>query len=169
MIRALALGALIAVASAGVARAGTVTGSARGADVIWISSGVATTGAIAEMRNRDKTFVPPLLVVPAGAEVRFPNDDPFYHSIYSISAADPFDIGYYGPGPGKVVAFPHAGIVRVHCHIHASMSGTIVVVDGPATEPLGPTFALTDVPPGTWTLHFWSDAAGERTERVTVR
>lgn len=162
----LALAAVLACVSPAVA--GTVAGPTRGAQVIWISDRQPPGALQGEMRNKDKTFVPPLLVVPAGSDVRFPNDDPFYHSIYSISPAGPFDIGYYGTGPGKVVTFSHAGIVEVHCHIHVTMDGTIVVVDGPSVRPTGARFSLPEIPRGTWILHFWSHRSGEKTTRVTV-
>ncbi len=161
--------ALLFALTMATAHAGTVAGPSRGAQVIWISDGQPPKPAEAEIHNQNKTFVPPLLIVPVGSDVRFPNDDPFYHSIYSISPAGPFDIGFYGTGPGKVVTFSHAGIVEVHCHIHVTMDGTIVIVDGPSIQPDGDRFSLPNIPAGTWTLHYWSRAAGETTTRVTVR
>lgn len=154
----LAAAFLLATAST-AARAGIIAGQARGAHVIWISDGQPPKPAEAEIHNQNKTFVPPLTIVPVGPDVR----------IYSISPAGPFDIGYYGPGPGKVVNFPNAGIVEVHCHIHVTMDGTIVVVDGPSVQPDGDRFSLPNIPAGTWILHYWSHAAGETTTRVTVR
>ncbi|HVA28628.1 MAG TPA: carboxypeptidase regulatory-like domain-containing protein, partial [Candidatus Baltobacteraceae bacterium] len=121
-----------------------------------------------EMRNRDRTFIPPFVVIPVGSSIRFPNDDPFYHSIYSNSTADPFDIGYYGPGPGKSVVFNTTGVVEVHCHIHASMHATIVVADGPYTIAAGGSYTLENVPPGKYTMHAWTPGSGERTINVNV-
>src|SRR5437867_4173159 len=42
--------------------------------------------------QRDKAFVPDLLVVPQGTTVEFPNWDPFSHNVFSRSRAAPFDL-----------------------------------------------------------------------------
>jgi len=120
------------------------------------------------MVNHDKTFLPSLLVVPVGSTVRFPNEDPFYHSIYSDSPLDPFDIGYYDTGPGKVVRFAKAAIVNVHCHIHVYMHATIVVVDGPFARADDGRYRLQGVPSGTYVLHVWDALRGERTQSVRI-
>lgn len=148
--------------------AATVHG-ATDAAVVWIGGlpQMVQAGEF-EMRNRERTFVPPFIVVPVGSSIRFPNDDPFYHSIYSDSKLDPFDIGYYGPGPGKSVVFDTPGIIDVHCHIHASMHATIVVADGPYAVAAGGNYTLANVPAGKFTLHAWIPGSGERTLSVTV-
>jgi len=38
-------------------------------------------------------FEKPLLVIPTGATVAFPNNDPDYHNIYSLSRPKRFDLG----------------------------------------------------------------------------
>ena len=120
------------------------------------------------MRNKEKAFVPDVLVVPVGSSVRFPNEDPFFHSIYSDSKIDPFDIGYYGPGPGKSVLFAQPGVIAVHCHIHASMHATIVVTDGPFATSEGGRYEIDGVPPGKHALHAWDPTHGERTLSIVV-
>jgi len=152
------------------ASAATVHG-ATDAAVLWISTPAAPPPALAqpaEMRNSSRTFIPPIVVIPAGSSVRFPNDDPFYHSIYSNSPDDPFDIGYYGPGPGKVVEFDKPAVVEVHCHIHASMHAAIVVVDGPSGIAQNGTYSIANVPAGKYTLHAWDPDHGEQTLQVAV-
>ena len=160
---ALALGALC-----GSASAATLVG-ATSATVVWVSvANYVPSTATYEMRNRDKSFLPPFLVIPAGASVRFPNDDAFYHSIYSSSPADPFDIGYYDNGPGKVVPFPKPGVIIVKCHIHAFMMSIIIVTDGPSSGTAYGTYRLDDVPPGAHVIHMWSQTHGESTQRIRV-
>jgi plastocyanin len=152
------------------ATAATVHG-ATGAAAVWISTPESPPSPLpqpAEMRNTHRTFQPPFVVIPAGSSVRFPNDDPFFHSIYSDSPADPFDIGYYGTGPGKVVEFDKPAIVDVHCHIHASMHAAVVVVDGPYAVVDNGTYSIANVPPGKHTLHAWDPDRGERTQTVVV-
>lgn len=167
---ALALGAglvLSRLAACGGAEAATVTGSVSSASIVWIAGPIPKT-PVQEMRNSNKTFVPELIVVPIGGTVRFPNDDPFFHSIYSGSDADPFDIGFYEMGPGKDVTFDRAGVLDVRCHIHASMHATIVVVDGPYLRTEG-AFSFGNVAAGDVALSAWNAADGLRTQRVRVK
>jgi plastocyanin len=137
--------------------------------VVWVSAADAVPPPVqAVLTNHHRSFIPSTIVIPVGSTVRFPNLDPFYHSIYSTSAADPFDIGFYDTGPGKIVSFAHAGIVQVHCHIHVSMHATIIVVDGPFAQRSNGRYVLTGVPVGVHTLHAWNPLLGERTISVRV-
>lgn len=160
--------ALVCAFAPAAAHAATVHGSTDAA-IVWIASqrGLIKE-ADGEMRNRNRTFIPPYIVIPVGSSVTFPNDDPFYHSIYSDSKIDPFDIGYYGNGPGKSVEFDNPGVVSVHCHIHASMHATIVVADGPYAVASNGAYSIANVPAGKQTLHAWSPDFGERTFTVEV-
>uniref|UniRef100_E6PF98 Blue (type 1) copper domain-containing protein n=1 Tax=mine drainage metagenome TaxID=410659 RepID=E6PF98_9ZZZZ len=115
----------------------------------WVPGTQAAPPIDAVMRNKDKAFVPDVLVVPVGSSVRFPNEDPFFHSIYAAGSPDNFDIGFYGTGPGKVVRFMHPGTVNVHCHIHVFMHGIIVVAAGIAASATDGTLVLQGVPVGT--------------------
>lgn len=150
------------------ASAAEVSGTVQEPSIVWINDGSRADETLATMRNKDRQFVPGTIVIRAGMSVQFPNDDPIYHSIYSTSQLDPFDIGFYGFGPGKVVPFSKAGIVEVRCHIHTSMHGVIVVADGPSTQGLVKSFSFGDVLAGTHTL-FMRDARGElKTKSIMV-
>jgi hypothetical protein len=144
-------------------RAASYTGVLAQAGVVWISDDSAPAALPeSEMRNTHKAFVPDLLVIT--------NDDAFFHSIYSESGPDAFDIGFYDNGPGKLVPFPKPGVVSVRCHIHGTMHATIIVVDGPwaQTHSSNQTYTLTNVRPGNHVLHRWSLEDGEQTSAVTV-
>ena len=152
------------------AGAATFSGTLAQPGVVWISDGSQPAALPeAEMRNIHKAFVPSLLVVTAGTSVRFPNDDTFFHSIYSAGPPDPFDIGFYDNGAGKSVGFNAAGIVTVRCHVHGSMHATIVVVDGPWAQTQQPNqpYVLKDIRTGKHTLHVWS-SDGEKTSVVSL-
>jgi plastocyanin len=148
--------------------AATVTGAAAEPSIVWISDRSVVADTETAMHNENREFVPDMIVIRAGTSVRFPNDDPFFHSIYSSSPTDPFDIGYYGFGPGKLVEFPHAGVVDVRCHIHARMRGTIVVTDGPSSGGFVTQFKLDGVLAGTHQLYFWNSRAGLKSVTVNV-
>lgn len=102
-------------------------------------------------------FAQSLLIVPVGTRVFFPNQDPDYHNIYSLSRNNRFDIGRYlkdeKPTPSRV--FKNPGIVRLNCEIHDHMRAYVVVVDSPyyARTDRGGNFKLTGIPAGSYTLH----------------
>ena len=152
----------------GVASAAEVRGTVSTPSVVWINDGSAPPARTLDMHNRDRQFVPGLIVVRTGQAVRFPNDDAFYHSIYSDSLSNPFDIGYYGTGPGKVIAFDKPGVVEVRCHIHFSMHGVIIVTEGPYTDGPVKSFDLQNVAPGTHTLFMRTEKGDVKSKTVTV-
>jgi plastocyanin len=77
---------------------------------------------VTEMLNQQGArFDPGLIVVPVGSTVGFPNSDPIFHNVFSLSKAQPFDLGYYPKGQSRTVKFNNPGVVQVYCHIHANM------------------------------------------------
>ena len=114
-----------------------------------------------EMKQRDKQFVPHVLAVPIGATVDFPNFDPIFHNAFSNFSGQPFDVGLYPPGTNQSVTFRTAGIVRVFCHIHSTMSAIIAVIPTPwyALTPESGRFSIPNVPPGEYDLHIFHERA----------
>jgi plastocyanin len=125
---------------------------------------------LASVAQRDTRFSAPLLVVPVGARVSFPNDDPIFHNVYSLSKTKSFDLGYFPKGQTRVVTFDQPGVVDVFCHLHAQMSTSIVVVPSASwTQPDGSgDFTLKDVPDGEVEIVAWHRAAGFFRRRVVV-
>src|ERR1022692_2211759 len=103
--------------------------------VVWLEpvNGKAAVPANghARMVQKDKTFTPHILAVGLGTTVEFPNFDPIFHNAFSNYDGKVFDIGLYPPGTSRSVTFSRAGIVRVFCNIHATMSAVIAVLDTP--------------------------------------
>ena len=96
--------------------------------------------ASAVMDQRDKTFVPRVLVVQRGAAVRFPNSDQIRHHVYSFSEPKRFELRLYKGTPAEPVVFDRAGTVVLGCNIHDSMIAFVRVVDTPwfaKTDPSG--------------------------------
>ena len=123
-----------------------------------------------EMAQQDTVFVPSLVVVPVGSTVRFPNQDPFFHNVFSYSSAGRFDLGRYPRGESKDVKFEEAGLVKVYCEVHESMRGAILVTENrhwtrPDAEG---RFRLEGVPAGRYTLVAWHADRGEKETEVTV-
>ncbi len=123
-----------------------------------------------EIRQEHETFVPHVLAVTRGSVVEFPNADPIYHNVFSLSRTASFNLGRYPTGESRRQTMGRAGIVKVFCQIHSHMSATILVFDHPyfTTPSLDGTFELSNVPPGTLTLVGWHERVGERTAVVRV-
>ncbi|MBC8646689.1 MAG: carboxypeptidase regulatory-like domain-containing protein [Thermoanaerobaculia bacterium] len=124
-----------------------------------------------QMESAKKTFTPRLVVVSKEAGVEFPNSDPVFHNVFSVSGANRFDLGLYRSGTSKTRRFDAPGIVRVYCNIHPQMVGFVMVVDSDVSAVTGPdgTFRLPNVPQGTYTLRAWHEEGGESQTTVTVR
>lgn len=115
----------------------------------------------AEMKQRDKSFMPHVLAIPVGGMVDFPNLDPIYHNAFSNFAGKHFDVGLYAPGTKQTVTFGTAGIVHVFCNIHPTMSAIIAVVPTAwydVTKASG-NFAIAGVPAGDYQLHIFHERA----------
>ncbi|MBI2772418.1 MAG: methylamine utilization protein [Burkholderiales bacterium] len=80
------------------------------------------------VNQKGKAFVQKKLVVKAGDSVRFVNDDPFAHNVFSLSDTKSFDLGSYGQGLGKTVVLDKAGTVEVECAVHPDMKMVIEVL-----------------------------------------
>jgi hypothetical protein len=109
------------------------------------------------MEQRGMRFRPFVLIAPVGAEVAFPNHDPFQHHVYSFSPAKTFELKLYGHDETRRVRFDKPGVVSLGCNIHDSMSGFIRVVDTPyaaKTDARGEA-VLHDLPAGPAELAVW--------------
>jgi plastocyanin len=122
------------------------------------------------MEQRDRRFVPDLVVIPAGATVSFPNFDPIFHNVFSLSKAKSFDLGNYREGQSRLVTFPVPGLVAVYCHLHSNMAASIVVTPSRWAVRVDKdgVFSLKDVPAGTYTVVAWHKTAGTFRKTVTV-
>ena len=130
---------------------------------------LAATTRVVEQRN--ETFVPRVMVVTRGSVVSFPNADPYFHNVFSLSRSATFDLGRYRQGQTREQRFSKPGLIKVYCHIHSHMSASIVVLDHPyfAVPRLDGSFTLPDVPPGKYTIVGWHERVGERASTIEVQ
>lgn len=77
--------------------------------------------------QKGKAFSMKKLTVQAGDTVKFVNDDPFAHNVFSLSDVKSFDLGSYAQGLSKSVLMDKSGIVDVECAVHPDMKMTIEV------------------------------------------
>jgi plastocyanin len=143
-------------------------------NVVVYLKNVAYRGALplrkAELRQHQEVFIPHVLAITRGSTVDFPNDDPIFHNVFSLSGAASFNLGRYPQGQSKPWKFTKAGIVKVFCDIHSHMSATILVLDHPyfTIPETDGTFDLPNVPAGEYTIVGWHERVGERSAKVRV-
>jgi plastocyanin len=139
--------------------------------VVYVEGDLPSSPTTAELSQEDRRFTPDLVVVPAGSTVSFPNMDPIFHNVFSLSKAKSFDLGNYPQGKTRNVVFPKPGIVFVDCHLHPNMSAVIVVTPNRWSTKADASgrFMLPDLPPGTYTVVAWHKTAGffRKSVRVT--
>jgi len=130
----------------------------------------ALTPMRASIRQQNETFVPHVVAITAGSTVEFPNGDPFFHDVFSLSRSGSFDLGSYPQGKSKSERFTRPGLIKVYCHLHSHMTASIMVFDHPwFTVPAADgSFTIDDVPAGTYTVTAWHERIGDSTQPVTV-
>ena len=112
------------------------------------------------MVQKNKRFDPHLLVVPVGSNVEFPNEDPFFHNVFSLYNGKRFDLGLYETGGERGVRFDREGVSYIFCNIHPEMGAVILALSTPyyAISRDG-AITIPHVPPGRYTLNVWSEIA----------
>ena len=127
-------------------------------------------GGAPKITMKEKRFDPRVLPVLVGRPVAFPNLDPIFHNVFSLTGNNKFDLGLYKDGKSQDHAFAEPGVVRMFCNIHPSMSAYVLVMQNPwwASVAADGTYRLGDIPPGTWTLKVWHERGGESSREITV-
>lgn len=122
------------------------------------------------VRQINEAFTPRVVAVTVGSEVEFPNDDPIYHNVFSLSRAKNFNLGRYPKGDTRRVRFDKPGIVKVFCEIHSHMSATVMVLDHPwfAVPGEDGRFELPPIPAGDRAITAWHERLGDTTVRVRI-
>jgi plastocyanin len=124
----------------------------------------------ATIAQKDEAFIPRVVAITRGSTVDFPNEDPFFHNVFSLSRGANFDLGRYPRGETRPKRFTSAGLVKVYCHIHSHMTASIMVFDHPFFRVPSPegTFMMDDVPAGTYQIVAWHERIGENTSTIRV-
>ena len=138
--------------------------------VIYLEGLLPSKPVTAVLEQKNRQFVPDTLVVPAGSTVSFPNLDPVFHYVFSLSRPKSFDLGNYPKDHARTVTFSQPGIVFVHCHLHPNMAAAIVVSPNQwsAKADASGRFALSGAPPGRYTIVAWHRTAGFFRQTVQI-
>ena len=130
-----------------------------------------TPDQLPRMEQIRETFKPHVLPVLAGTTVEFPNEDGFYHNVFSVVSGDRFDLGRYAKGKSARQTFSKPAVVVVRCEIHPGMKAFILVLENPyfAVPDTSGKFEIPSVPAGTYTIKAWHPVHGEQSGSVAVR
>src|SRR5262249_45561179 len=127
--------------------------------VVWLTSlNGSTPRNVTKQRvvinQRDKRFSPHVVAIEAGSQVDFPNEDPFFHNVFSVFNGKRFDLGLYASGETNSVYFSRPGTSYIFCNIHPKMSAVVLALDSPyfAVTDQDGNFGITGVPEGRYRL-----------------
>lgn len=121
--------------------------------------------------QKNRMFSPHLLIVSVGSVVHFPNEDPFFHNVFSLFDGKRFDLGLYEAGKTKDVSFSREGLSYIFCNIHPEMSAVIIALATPfyATGSAPGSIDIRGVPPGEYEFHLWVEGQTQLPASTTVR
>ena len=124
----------------------------------------------AKMDQKECSFTPRVVIVPAGGTVEFLNSDRLLHNVRSAGKENP-PFNRAQPHARSIsFTFKQPELLRVDCDLHSWMRGWVVVAEHPfytVTNEQG-EFTLENVPRGKYTLQVWQESLGNVTQEVVV-
>ena len=113
-------------------------------------------------------FIPHVVALATGSAIRFLNNDPEPHNVYSPEGR--YNLGTWPTGDTKDFVFKKAGVYSQLCNIHPDMLAFVVVLDTPyfaVTDELG-NFVIRGVTPGKYRLVVWHEKKDGIEREVSV-
>ncbi len=118
---------------------------------------------IVQVQREFQAHVTPLVL---GSEVRYSNEDSFFHHIYCPESSKlnaPQHSTHVDRKPDRLGKF------ELFCDIHPLMNGYLYVVPNDfVTNGAGGKFSLTGLPPGNYTVEAWHPMVNAKSVKVTV-
>jgi hypothetical protein len=137
----------------------------------WSGSALTST-AVPVFDQKNCMYTPHVLAMDTGQTFKVSTSDQTAHNIHPLP--NPMvNVGWnqsQPPGaPPIEKSWKNTEIIPVQCNIHPWMHGWFVVVKGPyATTDGNGSYTIENVPPGSYTVTAWQEAAGTQTQKVTV-
>ena len=144
--------------------------------VVWLErveggKSLASMGSEFVLDQRGCTYLPHVLLAPVNTPVQILNNDAIFHNVHTYSSANtPVNLPHPHFKKKLEMVFTAAEKISVRCDVHGWMSGWIIAVDHPyyATTDAEGGFALSDIPPGHYTVHCWQELLGAQQARVKI-
>jgi len=116
-------------------------------------------------------YVPHVLVIQVGQEVRVMNSDQTSHNVHPVAKLNHEWNKSQPPGAKPIVeSYDKEEFIPVKCNVHPWMRGYFVVLKTShydvSREDGG--FKLPNLPPGKYTITAWHEVFGTRTAEVTI-
>jgi hypothetical protein len=124
--------------------------------------------------NSHCMFKPRVQAATVGQQITISSEDPVLHNTHpqnSVTNATIYNIALPFKGFSVTKPLPATPqLIKVKCDAHEWMHAWIWEFDHPyfATTGDDGKFTIKDVPPGTYTLVAWQEAAGEKSMSITV-
>lgn len=125
------------------------------------------------LAQKDQRYIPHVVVMMAGTELRITNGDTILHNVHTRSKGrrknPPFN---EGQEPGEILTprFPAPDSILVLCDIHSQMQAHLFVLPHPfftlADE--DGRFEIDGVPPGRYLMTAWNEHFGFRSFEVDI-
>jgi plastocyanin len=144
--------------------------------VVFVSDGLGDrtfdppTQAV-EMKQKGCMYEPHVLALQANQPVEVTNNDPTTHNIHPQPANNREWNKAEVPGSKIEESFPRQEIaIPVKCNVHPWMRGYVAVFKHPYFAVTGKdgSFALNNLPPGTYTIQAWHEKLGTSTQKITI-
>lgn len=174
---------LTALASVAGAADGSISGTIKAtglssnADaVVYVQQATGTFKAPAEpvtLDQKEMQFMPHVLPVLIGTNVRFLNSDPTAHNVFSPDY-EKYNLGTWPKGQSKEHVFAKCAkfpcAYTQLCRVHPEMEGFVVVLQNPhfAVSNKAGHFEIAGVPPGQYTVAVWHEKLKAQPKPVTV-
>ncbi|MHB8875932.1 MAG: carboxypeptidase regulatory-like domain-containing protein [Myxococcaceae bacterium] len=116
-------------------------------------------------------FTPRVLAFPKGTKLEIRSSDPTLHNTHvQRGGKDVFNVALPVMDMKVTKKLKEPGVHAIGCDVHTFMKGWVFVTEHPyvtVTDAQG-RFELADVPPGTYRLRAWHEAAGEKPLEAVV-
>ena len=143
--------------------------------VVYISAGAPDEGQVPPQpvtyKQKGCQYVPHILTMHTGQELKIVNDDPTSHNVHPVAKANREWNKSQPPGaPPITEKYEKEEFIPVKCNVHPWMRGYFVVLKTSHVDVSkeNGAFQLPDLPPGKYTLTAWHESYGRQTAEVTI-